>query len=107
MYNPLTNFVRRLRIIMYDVLKNLVLILLALFAPVWFPITQKIFNGDNITSTEWIVLILIFILPILGLWWGEKENKKARIREMADAFKIAFQESGLSKNQNKDMDNNE
>jgi len=101
MYNPLTNLHRRIGIIMYDVLKNLVLILLALFAPVWFPITQKIFNGVNITGKEWLVLVLIFVLPVLGLWYGEKENerknKEKRLREMVNSFKIALQESGLVK----------
>jgi hypothetical protein len=82
---------------MYDVLKNLVLILLGFLAPYWFPLTQKIFNGKSITNTELFALLLIFIAPIIGLYFGEKAAKKDRINEMKNAFVEALKEYGVAK----------
>jgi len=92
-YNPLNRLVRRIVKIMYDVLKNFLLILLAFLSPYWFPITQKIFNGESLANTELLALLLIFIVPMLALWWGEKENRKDRVNELTEAFKVAFRES--------------
>ena len=82
---------------MYDILKNFLLILVAFLAPYWFPKTQKIFNGEPLTSNEWIVLLLIFVAPMLALWWGEKESRKERIKELKEAFKGALRETGIQK----------
>ncbi len=92
MYNPLNKIVRRILKIMYDVLKNFILILLAFLAPIWFPITWKIFNGEPLINNELLILLLIFIIPLVLLWWGEKESKKDRVEELTKAFKKALKE---------------
>ena len=47
-------------------------------ASLWYPLTQRVFNNDILSYTEWLILLLI--IPLLIMWWGEKEilvgNKK-------------------------------
>ena len=92
MYNPFRYLIRRIRAFMYDVMKNFILILIAFLAPYWFPITQKILNGQSVTIAEILFLILILIIPLLLLWQGERLVSKQKTSELKQSLKEALKE---------------
>ena len=93
MYNPFRYLIWRIRIFMYDVMKNFILILIAFLAPYWFPITQKILNGQSVTIAEILFLILILIIPLLLLWQGERLVSKQKTSELKQSLKEAIKEA--------------
>jgi len=94
-YNPLRKFVRNKRL-MY-VAKNIVWVMVAFLAPLWFPALQKLFTGQVLTNTEWLIVILFLAIPTLVLWWCEKQEKRTRIDELKQAISEVLKEKTREK----------
>ena len=82
---------------MASVLKNILYIMIGFSAPLWFPIIQKPFNRGFLTLTDWLIVILLLVAPILLLWWFERGEKHERVTELKNAFVEALIEAGLAK----------
>ena len=94
-YNALNKVVGRKKVI--NVLKPLIYILIGFSAPKWYPLIVKITDADRLTGGEWLALVLLLVAPILVLWWCEKQDKKARVNELAQVMEQMFKKAGIIK----------
>ncbi len=87
---PLSRIVKGVINIMYYVLKNFLLIVIAFLAPIWFPLTQRVFNNEILSYIEWLKLILILCIPLLIMWWGDKKERTERENKLGDVINGAI-----------------
>lgn len=71
----------------YEIVKTVLILLVAFVAPYWFPLTERIFNGGSLSGVEWLCLCLLLVIPVVMLIYGERENRKERIKEIKKAMR--------------------